>query len=155
GASQSNLVLIGRLCVPLAVVVGCVIAPRLADPKYQGAFQFIQEFQGYLSPGVLTVFLFGFFVPWTPRFCGALGLLIAPAIYGALHWWFDMAFLNRMAITVGLTSAVLIFCTLAAPLSKPVDLPKQTKIDMTSSSSSKIFAWVIVAATVVLYVIFW
>jgi hypothetical protein len=41
------------------------------------------------------------------------------------------------------------------PLKEPVTLPEQTKIELTSSPIAKTLAWVVVAATVVLYVIFW
>jgi SSS family solute:Na+ symporter len=155
-ASQKALVWVGRTCVPIFVVIGCALAPQLANPKFSGAFAYIQEFQGYVSPGVLTIFLFGLFVPRSPRMCGLIGLLLSPAVYGLLHLFCgDMAFLNRMAITVGSLTAVLAILTLMYPLKEPVTLPEQTKIELTSSPIAKTLAWVVVAATVVLYVIFW
>ena len=155
-ASQRSLVFVGRCCVPFAVLVGCLIAPELARPEYQGAFHFIQEFQGYISPGVLTVFLFGLFVPRTPRMCGSLGLILCPVIYGLLHWfWSDLAFLNRMAITVGALSLILAVLTLIRPLDQPVKLPTQTKIALESSSGAKVAGVIVILATIALYVIFW
>ncbi|MHC4526816.1 MAG: sodium:solute symporter family transporter, partial [Planctomycetota bacterium] len=64
-AAQKALVWVGRCCVPVGVVIGCLIAPLLANPRFRGAFAYIQEFQGFVSPGVLTIFLFGLFVRWT------------------------------------------------------------------------------------------
>lgn len=155
-ATQGNLVFTGRVCVPVAVLVGCLIAPQLAKPEFQGAFHFIQEFQGYISPGVLTVFLFGLFIPWTPRICGAVGLVLCPIIYGLLHLFLsDLAFLNRMAITAGVVAAVLAALTLARPLKEPVTLPEQQKFDMTSSTGAKVFGVIVVLLTAALYVIFW
>ncbi|HIQ20025.1 MAG TPA: sodium:proton symporter [Planctomycetes bacterium] len=155
-ASQANLVLVGRLCVPVAVLVGCLFAPRLSRPEYQGAFHFIQEFQGYISPGVLTVFLFGLFVPRTPRAAGAVGLVLCPGVYGLLHLVAShISFLNRMAITAGVLSAVLLVLTLAQPLPEPARLPVQTKIGLESSRAAKFFGLVVVLATVALYVVFW
>ncbi len=155
-ASQGNLVLVGRCCVPIAVLAGCIFAPNLAKPEFQGAFHFIQEFQGYISPGILTVFLFGLFVPRSPRVCGVIGLILCPIVYGALHLFFsDIAFLNRMAITVGVLALVLLVLTLLRPLSEPVELPVQSKIEMTSSSGAKLFGVIVVAATAALYVLFW
>jgi SSS family solute:Na+ symporter len=154
--SQGTLVLVGRCCVPVAVLVGCVTAPQLARPEYQGAFHFIQEFQGYISPGILTVFLFGLLVPWTPRVCGALGLVLCPIVYGLLHlFWSDLNFLNRMAVTVGVLTVVLLIVTLVRPLSKPARLPAQTKIQLVSSGGAKIFGFAVVLATIMLYVFFW
>jgi len=154
-ASQRTLVLVGRACVPAAVLAGCVIAPRLARPEYQGAFHFIQEFQGYISPGVLTVFLFGLFVPASPRICGSVGLILCPFIYGALHWfWPELVFLNRMVMTVAALSVVLGLITLVRPLKEPVTLPVQTKISMESSKGAKRWGIIIVLATIALYAIF-
>ncbi|HYW80198.1 MAG TPA: hypothetical protein VE890_11505, partial [Thermoguttaceae bacterium] len=155
-ASQGTLVLVGRCCVPIAVLVGCIIAPKLAAPEYKGAFHFIQEFQGYISPGILTVFLFGLFVPRTPRICGLIGLVLCPIIYGALHFgWSDLAFLNRMAITVGALSVLLALMTLIRPLEKPVELPTQKDFDMTSSGGAKMCGLVVIVVTVALYAFFW
>jgi len=155
-ASQSTLVLVGRCCVPVAVLVGCIIAPRLARPEYQGAFHFIQEFQGYISPGILTVFLFGLFLPKAPRACGVVGLVLCPIIYGLLHqlWGEEIAFLNRMAITVGALAIVLALLTALRPLREPVKLPEQQDFDMSESSGAKVCGVIIIIVTVALYVIF-
>jgi SSS family solute:Na+ symporter len=154
-ASQRSLVWVGRCCVPVFVVIGCLIAPRLTSPQFRGAFAYIQEFQGYVSPGVLTIFLFGLFVPRSPRVCGVVGLVLSPVIYGLLHlFWSDLAFLNRMAITVGALAFVLLVLTLVKPLKKPAKLPVQTKIAMQSSRAALVWGVVVVLLTAGLYVVF-
>jgi SSS family solute:Na+ symporter len=164
-ASQRLLVWIGRLCIPIAVVVGCLIAPMLSRPQFQGAFHFIQEFQGYISPGILTVFLFGLFVPVAPRVCGVVGLVLSPIVYGALalipkdltDWtpYLLNCFLNRMGITVLVLSVVLAGISFVRPLSDPIKLPEQSKISMETSGGAKLFGCVVVLATALLYVWFW
>ncbi|UCE46887.1 MAG: hypothetical protein JSW47_14905, partial [Phycisphaerales bacterium] len=155
-AAQSVLVWVGRCCVPIGVVIGCIIAPVLANPRFKGAFAFIQEFQGFVSPGVLTIFLFGLFVKRTPRYCGVLGLVLSPIIYGILFFgWGDMAFLNRMGITVGAIAAVLLVITLLKPMKEIIRLPEQTKIELNWSTGSVYFGMFVVLLTVALYVIFW
>jgi len=155
-ASQAKLVWVGRICVPVCVVIGCLIAPQLANPKFKGAFAYIQEFQGFISPGVLTIFLFGLFIKKTPRNCGVLGLILSPIIYGILYFgWGDMAFLNRMAITVGAIAAVLAVITIVRPLDKPIVLPTQSKIAMDWSKGSIYFGIFVCILTVILYIIFW
>jgi len=155
-ASQERLVWFGRTCVPIFVIIGCLIAPQLANPRFQGAFAYIQEFQGFISPGVLTVFLFGLFIKRSPRVCGWLGLLLSPVIYGVLYvFWNDMAFLNRMAITVGGISLVLAIVTVLKPLPEPVVLPVQGKISLQESRGAKNLGWLAILLTIVLYVIFW
>jgi SSS family solute:Na+ symporter len=155
-AAQKVLVRVGRCCVPIGVIIGCLIAPVLANPRFKGAFAFIQEFQGFVSPGVLTIFLFGLFVKWTPRYCGVLGLILSPIIYGILFFgWGDMAFLNRMGITVGAIVAILLLVTLIRPMRERIVLPEQTKIELNWSRGSVYFGLFVTVLTVVLYIIFW
>ena len=155
-AAQSVLVWVGRCCVPVGVVIGCLIAPVLANPRFKGAFAFIQEFQGFVSPGVLTIFLFGLFVKRTPRYCGVLGLVLSPIIYGILFFgWGDMAFLNRMGITVGAIAVVLLTVTLMQPMKELIILPEQTKIELSWSKGSVYFGIFVTLLTVALYIIFW
>ncbi len=155
-AAQKALVWVGRCCVPIGVIVGCLIAPVLANPRFRGAFAFIQEFQGFVSPGVLTIFLFGLFVKRTPRCCGVLGLILSPIIYGILFFgWGEMAFLNRMAITVGAIAAILLLVTLLNPMKEKITLPEQTKIELNWSKGSVYFGVFVILLTVVLYIIFW
>jgi solute:Na+ symporter, SSS family len=155
-AAQRVLVWVGRSCVPIGVIVGCLIAPVLANPRFRGAFAFIQEFQGFVSPGVLTIFLFGLFVKRTPRYCGVLGLVLSPIIYGILFFgWGEMAFLNRMAITVGLIALVLLIVTLVRPMTETIKLPEQTKIQLNWSKGSIYFGVFVTLLTITLYIIFW
>ena len=155
-AAQKVLVRVGRCCVPIGVVIGCLIAPVLANPRFKGAFAFIQEFQGFVSPGVLTIFLFGLFVKWTPRYCGVLGLILSPIIYGILFFgWGDMAFLNRMGITVGAIAAILLLVTLIRPMRERIVLPEQTKIELNWSKGSVYLGIFVTLLTVILYIIFW
>ncbi len=155
-AEQKVLVWVGRCCVPIGVVIGCIIAPLLANPRFRGAFAYIQEFQGFVSPGVLTIFLFGLFVKKTPRYCGVLGLILSPIIYGILFFgWGDMAFLNRMGITVGAIAAILLLVTLIKPMKEQITLPEQTKIELNWSKGSVYFGVFVTLLTIVLYIIFW
>lgn len=154
-ASQKALVVIGRCTVPVIVVIGCLIAPVLANPKFKGAFAFIQEFQGFISPGILTIFLFGLFVKKAPRVCGVLGLILSPIIYGILFFgWHNMAFLNRMAITVGLIALILAIVTVLNPLKIAIALPETSKIELHWSKGSIYFGLFVTVLTILLYIIF-
>lgn len=155
-ASQKTLVFVGRLAVIAFVVVGCYIAPRLADPKFEGIFKFIQEFQGYISPGILAIFAFGFIFSRAPSICGVLGLLLCPVIYGTLHLYVpQLDFLNRMAVTFLAIIAVLIFVTLVKPRPEPYKAEAKTSLDLTGSTLAKAIGILVVLATIALYVIYW
>lgn len=155
-ATQTGLVTIGRLSMLVFVAIACIIAPQLGRPEFGGIFSFIQEFQGFISPGVLAVFLFGFLVHKAPRYLGWLGILVNAALYGILKFAVpDLAFLNRMAICFGVVLAIMAILTAVNPLPQPVAMPVNNQIPLESSRSAKIWGWVVVGATLALYVIFW
>ena len=163
GASQFNLVLTGRACVVLFAAIGCGISPLLDNPKFGGIFTYIQEFQGFISPGILAVFIYGLFIKRTPRAAGVVGLILSPVIYALLKFVVlelpldatTMAlmdsFLNRMAITFFAVLLVLGIMTVVRPLPEPVKMPEQTKIALTSSRGAMLFGIVVVVATLILY----
>ncbi|MDF9826044.1 SSS family solute:Na+ symporter [Ereboglobus sp. PH5-10] len=155
-ANEKVLVNVGKACTLIFVGIACVIAPGLGSPKYNGIFTFIQEFQGFISPGVLGVFLFGFLVHKAPRYLGWLGIVINAVLYGALKIFTpEIAFLNRMAICFGVVIAVLAICTLVNPLKEPVKMPVNTAIALETSPGVKKVGIGIVLLTIVLYIIFW
>lgn len=154
-SSQNALVSAGKSFTVLFVLIACLIAPNLGNPAFGGIFTFIQEFQGFISPGVLMVFLFGFMVPRAPRFLGWLGILVNVVLYGYLYLFqSQIPFLNRMAICFGVVFAVMMTITLVKPLTKPVVMPTTDLISLESSKGAKIWGAAVVAATVALYIFF-
>ena len=170
GASQYELVTAGRVFVVLFVLVAIIIAPMLGHPAFGGIFTFIQEFQGFISPGILAIFLFGLLVHRAPRYIGTVGLLLNPVLYGLfkfspmlfgdanpgfLNGAAALSFLDRMALCFGLVVAVLTVLTLATPLKKPVDLPVNETMDITPSKGAMVFGGFVCVLTVALYAVFW
>lgn len=154
-ASDKNQVVVGRVAVLIFAAIGCFVAPMLANPKLGGVFTFIQEFQGYLSPGILAVFVFGMFSRKAPRFSGVLGILTSPIVYGFLQFFFnDIAFLNRMAITFACSIGVMALLTLVKPLRQDVVMPVNDKMDLSSSAGAKIAGAAVLIVSFALYFIF-
>jgi solute:Na+ symporter, SSS family len=155
-ATQKTLVRLGRWATLVFVVIVCLIAPQLGNPRFKGIFNYIQEFQGFISPGVLAAFVFGLFIKKAPRSAGLVSLLLNVPIYGLLMWKFSsIAFLNRMAITFVILVVVLTVMTLIKPLKVPVVMPVQQGFDMTPAKAVKWLGPLVIAATLVLYAIFW
>ncbi len=155
-ASQHNLVSVGRMMTLLFVLIGCFIAPYLGDPKFLGIFTYIQEFQGYISPGILAAFVFGILVKKAPPAAGVTALLACVPVYGFLQWQFnEIAFLNRMAITFGVVLLLMTVITLLKPLKEPVKLPKRTDIDLTPTPQLIWWGGAVIFITLTLYAIFW
>ncbi|MEL6330145.1 MAG: sodium/solute symporter [Planctomycetota bacterium] len=167
-ATEHQQVLVGRICVGIAVVGGCLIAPIFADPDFGGAFNAIQSLQTYLSPGILTIFIFGLFVPRAPRIAGVIGLVLSPVLAEAYRLIYvfgnfedDSAlglvfnnFLNRAALVVITITVALGILTAIKPLPKPVELPTNDKMELKSSPFAKGAGIAVIIATIILYVIF-
>ncbi|MFC1497051.1 sodium/solute symporter [Verrucomicrobiota bacterium] len=155
-AAQHTLVTVGRICVGVFVVIGCIISPQLANPRFGGIFKYIQEFQGYISPGILAVFIFGLLNRTAHGSTGVIGLMVNPLIYGALAKWApEIAFLDRMAICLGSVLIIMTVIGLFRKLDKPVEFKSDTTLDLTSSNPAKIAGIGVVIMTLILYVIFW
>lgn len=161
-----KLVRVGRAFVVLFVIMAGLVAPVLDN--FTSIFAYIQEFQGFISPGILAVFIFGFFSPRTPRYFGAVGIGLNVLSYGGFKWfigpflvskgwWYadQIAFLDRMAICFFIVLTAGILLTLIKPMPKPVTMPVNEQIDLKSSPGAKICGIAVVIATIALYAVFW
>jgi len=166
-ASERKLILTGRISTIIFVVVGSVIAYFLRlFPS--GIFNFIQEFQGFLSPGVLGAFLLGFIIKRAPAVAGVAALLVNLIVYSVLLVFFSnyqffenmhltiypLAFLNRMAISFGVVVLTVIIITIAKPLAEPKVLPVRKEFDMRPTPSVAWLGAIVIIITVALYIIF-
>jgi solute:Na+ symporter, SSS family len=152
-ASQKGLVSAGRVAVGVFAVVGCLLAPNL--DKFGSIFKYIQQFQGYASPGILAVFVFGILNRRGPGICGVVGLLLNPVLYWVLDQYTDLAFLDAMGVCFFSVLAVMWLIALVKPLAQPVVFQTNTNMNLESCGTSKIAGAAVVVITLILYVIFW
>ncbi|MCL2117248.1 MAG: sodium/solute symporter [Planctomycetaceae bacterium] len=161
-------VAIGRLCVIVFMVIACLTAPILADPRYGGVFKYIQEFQGYISPGILAAFLFGFVVKRPSKWSGAMALILNPAIYGLLMLLCTKipesqkvltiifsSFLNRMAVTFVIVLIVMTVMTILWPNKDERTTDVTSKLDLRPSYLAMFLGVIVILITIALYVYFW
>ena len=59
-ASEKTMVYVGKITVVIAMIVAVIIAPLMGIDK-KGGFQYIQEYTGFVSPGIFAMFILGFF----------------------------------------------------------------------------------------------
>ncbi len=158
----------GRGFVIIFVIISASIAPTLAHPSFGGIFTFIQEFQGFISSGIIAIFLFGMLVPRAPKFLGWSGIVLNAVLYGLLKWylgdvivdaglWFadSISFLDRMAICLVVVCTYCAVMTAWKPMETPVILPENTDIDLTPSPKAKMLGMGVVVLTIILYITFW
>lgn len=118
--SDKTTVKVGRLTCLAALIIGVLVAPLLGNLNQ--AFQFIQEYTGLVSPGILAVFLLGLFWKKTTNKAAIWGAILSLPIamffkVGSTGWvtgtsaepFFPVEpFLNQMGYTTLLTMLLII-----------------------------------------------
>ncbi|WEF34339.1 sodium:solute symporter family transporter [Pseudoduganella chitinolytica] len=101
-ASEQRMVWIGRVSVIVAIALAVLIAPFLGIDK-KGGFQYIQEYTGFVSPGILAMFLLGFFwrhtTPAAAMFA-TIGGLVFSIVLKFLPGMMDLSFLAPIGFAV-------------------------------------------------------
>jgi len=155
-----HLVWIGRVTIVVSIAIGCFLAPMLDNPKFGGVFQYIQQFQGYIWPGVVAAFVFGLWSPRTPRFAGTLALILGPLFYwilqltdeGVVH---NLHFLLQVLVDFVLLSVILGVATVVKPLTEPVEMPVRNEIETETSKAVYLAGGLVIVGVVLFYILFW
>lgn len=161
-ASERKLVLTGRWTVILSMIIASLVAPALRN--LDQAYQFIQEYVGFISPGVLAIFLLGFF--WrraTANAALAAALLTIPlsTLLKYLPYWTsgafpDYPFLDRMTIVFVFLIGLMVVMSLLDRRSQ--HQPRVIQVDRHMFSVSPAFAAgsvLILGILTALYSVFW
>jgi solute:Na+ symporter, SSS family len=153
-ASEKNLVFTGRVMSFIALFLAVLVAPLLEN--FGQAFQFIQEFTGFVSPGVVAIFLLGLYWKKTSA-NGALWAAILTIPLSFLFKWLvpDLPFLDRMGIVFLILCGVIILISLYENTGndpKAIEFRKELFHTGTVFNVGSIGASAILA---ILYLLFW
>jgi solute:Na+ symporter, SSS family len=177
-ATEKELVYTGRVAIFVAMILAMAISPFLGIDK-KGGFQYIQEYTGFVSPGIFAIFILGFFWKRTTATAALVGAVITfplSLMFKFLPKWtdlqflfdygfsvrnpesalFEIPFIDRMGFVFLIVVAVMVVISLFDPKSK--NNPKGLEIDSSMFKPQGGFA---VGATIVLgilaalYIIFW
>jgi SSS family solute:Na+ symporter len=107
-ANEPRQVNVGRITVVVSMLMAILIAPYMGIDK-KGGFQYIQEYTGFVSPGVFAMFLLGFF--WKKTTSNAalfatIGGFILSVVFKAMPAYVDLSFLQPMGFAVANASGV-------------------------------------------------
>jgi len=96
-ASEKKMVQVGKVTVVIAMLLAVIIAPLMGIDK-KGGFQYIQEYTGFVSPGIFAMFILGFF--WKKTTSGAalfatVGGFIFSLFFKFLPGFMDLSFLEQ------------------------------------------------------------
>ena len=152
--SETRTVRVGRATALVALIIAGLIAPVLQS--LDQVFQYIQEYTGMVSPGILVIFLFGLF--WkrtTSRAALWVAVLTLPVALVFKLAFSHVPFINQMGYCFLILSVIIVIISLLdreGPDRKMPDLPKNI---FHTSMSFNIGAVTIIAILTVLYILFW
>jgi SSS family solute:Na+ symporter len=163
-ASDKTTVNVGRISAAVALVIGSIMAPLLGG--IDQAFQFIQEYTGLVSPGILAVFILGLFWKKTTNRAAIVGALVSIPIalyfkvaqngWSSSPFFVDVPFMDQMGYTTILTMLVIVAVSLLQNKgkedSKGIPLPKGIFATSAKFNVGAFTAMIIIAA---IYAFFW
>ncbi|MEO1435485.1 MAG: sodium/solute symporter, partial [Bacteroidota bacterium] len=167
-AEDSHLVRVGKISAAAILIIGALVAPLLQNAGQ--VFQVIQEYTGFISPGVLVVFIFGLF--WRRATANAalvVVILSFPLALGLKFFMPELPFLDRMGFVFLICAGLLVMLSLLERREKltvrPTDLafrvgvvisllmisvPSGFKIILEDTGVSQAVGYVIIAISAVL-----
>jgi solute:Na+ symporter, SSS family len=160
-ASDNEIIKVGRWAVVIAMITAGAVAPSLR--RLDQAYQFIQEYVGFISPGVLAIFLMGFLWKRTTTTAALVGSVLTIPVSTLLKFlpgWTngmfpDYPFLDRMSITFVFIIVVMIVISLAK---KKENMAQKILIDIEMFKVSRGFligSIIILGILAAFYTLFW
>ena len=154
-ATEAQQVSTGRIVIIVSMIIGVVVAPQLRN--FGQAFQFVQDFTGLVSPGVVAIFLLGFFWKRTTA-SAALAGAIATIPVGLLlqEMLTDLPFLHRMGYVFLILVALMMLISLLDTQGQKRVHSIEVDSSMFRTSQGFAIGMVIVLGIIAaLYLIFW
>lgn len=163
-ADDRATVRMGRISALVALLIASIVAPLLGG--IDQAFQFIQEYTGVVSPGILAVFILGLFWKKTTNQGSIVGALssipiamyfkISPKGWSDSGLFLDLPFLDQMGYTTLLT--MLVIALVSWKENKGADDPRGIAISTETFKTGAIYnvgAFAVMVVLVALYGLFW
>jgi SSS family solute:Na+ symporter len=163
-ASDKVTVNVGRISAAVALLIGAVMAPLLGG--IDQAFQFIQEYTGLVSPGILAVFILGLFWKKATNKAAIWGALssVPIALYfkvGPKGWsdsplFVDLPWMDQMGYATLLSILVVVILSLVQ--NKGAEDEKGITIGSGLFKTTPLFnigSFAIMIILAVLYAMFW
>jgi SSS family solute:Na+ symporter len=163
-ATEKQMVNVGRISAAIALIIAIFIAPMLGNLGQ--AFQFIQEYTGIVSPGILAVFVTGLFWKKTKNKSAILGVIasipIAMFFKVGPNGWSDspifviLPFMHQMMITCLASIAVIVIASEIEGKGQPDEKQIILKPGIFKTSESfNISSAIILLILAFIYTIFW
>ena len=111
---NGNRVMVGRVVAVAAMLLAMICAKPLLG-NFDQAFQYIQEFTGFFTPGIVVIFLLGMFWKKTTS-SGALAAAIGSAVlsFAFKMLWPELPFIDRVGLVFLLCVAIAVSSSVLA-----------------------------------------
>ncbi len=154
-ASQARLVRVGRIAASVAIIVAMLTARPLLGGFDQG-FQYIQEFTGFFTPGIVVIFLLGLF--WkrsneAGALAAAVGSFVLSLAFKLL--WPSLPFMDRMGVVFLATLALAVGISLATRATGDRDRIRTDDVVYATAPSFNAASLAVLAILVALYATYW
>ncbi len=153
--SEARLVRVGRIAATVSILLAILTARPLLG-SFDQAFQYIQEYTGFFTPGIVVIFVLGLF--WKrANEAGALAAAIgsfALSIVLKLAWP-SLPFMDRVGLVFLLALLLAVVVSLLSKASGDSDRIRTDDVSYTTSASFNIASLAVIAILVALYAAFW
>lgn len=154
-AQEKHLVLIGRVSAAVATLLALVTARPLLGGSDQ-AFQFIQEFSGFFTPGITVIFLLGLFWKKASE-AGAIGAAAASVVLSYVFKLLapEIPFLDRMGIVFLAAFAIAVVLSYVMPAAANADRISTDGVSYKTTAGFNTASVAVIAILVALYATWW
>ncbi|NCG04216.1 MAG: sodium/solute symporter [Bacteroidetes bacterium] len=162
-ATNKQMVRVGRLTGLVALIIAMVLAPQLGSLGQ--VFQFIQEYTGVVSPGILAAFLMGLFYKKATNNAAIWGVIlsipiamyfkVAPNGWSDASIFVDIPFMQQMLLATLLSIGLIVGISAAEGKGNDPKGITLTSNLFATSPSFNIGAMIVVIITAFLYAFFW
>ncbi|MBB5715630.1 sodium/sugar symporter [Sphingomonas aerophila] len=152
---ERHLVMVGRITAVVAIIIAIIAAKPLVGASEQ-AFQFIQEFTGFFTPGITVIFLAGLF--WKrANEAGAIAAAVASVVLSYLMKVMapTVPFMDRMGIVFLISLALCVVVSLATPQRPGTDTIDTGSVRYGTRTGFNIGAVGIILILIALYATWW
>jgi solute:Na+ symporter, SSS family len=153
-ASETNMVGVGKIVIIGAMIIAIIMAPQLS--RFDQAFQFIQDFTGLISPGVVAIFLLGMFWKRTSAPAALAAALVTLPLGIAFNEWApSIPFLHRMGYVFIILVALMVVISFLKPRKDTGEHIEVTPDMFRTSRSFAIGVLLLLGILAALYIAFW
>lgn len=152
---DAKLVTIARTVALSAIIIAMVTAQPLLG-KFDQAFQYIQEFTGFFTPGIVVLFLLGLF--WKGATAkGALAAALGSFVLSGAFWmwWPELPFMDRVGIVFLLCTALAVGISLISKNSQHAQTVDLNEFNFSTSRSFNFAALATVLIVTAFYATWW